>query len=275
MFRNSLPTFAAIATVLSALSIVNAHDLWLEVSSPVVREGDTVQVELKLGNHGNDHRDFKIMGKPRPDELVMEWIDPAGQRTDFRKSLVEQSVGGKDGYFTAKLPAKGVGLHTIFATSDKVVSYAPTRSIKSCKVYFTVSPGLDPVSPGKLSTSPMGHPFELVPMTDPSTALATGAALVVQVFFQGKPAANQRVSFIPRGAQLAESFDPQFERMTDEQGMARYEPQAPDTLLIVAHREDSSHTGEGYTKTKYSATLTVIVPEKRPNLRAAACDCCQ
>lgn len=43
--------------------ISTAHDTWVETNTSVVRTGDVVHVDLKLGNHGNEHRDFKLASK--------------------------------------------------------------------------------------------------------------------------------------------------------------------------------------------------------------------
>jgi hypothetical protein len=74
------------------------------------------------------------------------------------------------------------------------------------------------------------------------------------------------VSFIPRGEALAEQFDPRYERRTDADGRAGFTPKEGNYYLVVAHREESGEKGEGYDGTKYSATLTVFVPQ--------VCPCC-
>ena len=43
-----------------------AHDTWVQTNTNVVRAGDAAHIDLMLGNHGNDHRDFKIAGKKSP-----------------------------------------------------------------------------------------------------------------------------------------------------------------------------------------------------------------
>src|SRR6185436_2774462 len=43
-----------------------AHDTWVQTNTNVVRTGDAVHVDLMLGNHGNDHRDFKLASKLAP-----------------------------------------------------------------------------------------------------------------------------------------------------------------------------------------------------------------
>jgi hypothetical protein len=75
------------------------------------------------------------------------------------------------------------------------------------------------------------------------------------------------VSFIPRGATLAEGFDADHERRTDAAGRCAYTPKEGNLLLVVAHLIKSDETGDGYDKTAYAATLVVDVPQR--------CPCCE
>ena len=47
-----------ISSLLGALPS-HAHDTWLEAGAATVPVGEYTYVDLMLGNHGNDHRDFK------------------------------------------------------------------------------------------------------------------------------------------------------------------------------------------------------------------------
>lgn len=51
--------------------------------------------------------------------------------------------------------------------------------------------------------------------------------------------------------------------MSDESGKVSYEPKTGNYLLVVAHmpREEK---GEGYEKAHYTATFTMLIPEKCP-----------
>ena len=66
-----------------------AHDTWLQVSAQAVRPDDVVHVDLFLGNHGNDHRDFKIAGKVGSlDGVQLEVIGPDGRKTEIGRAHV-------------------------------------------------------------------------------------------------------------------------------------------------------------------------------------------
>lgn len=244
-----------------------AHDSWVETNTNLVRLGDAVYVDLKLGNHGNDHRDFKLAGKVDLAGATLEVLGPGGSRYDLIGQLFDTGYAPREGYWTAKFVAAKPGLYLIAHSSDRVVSYAPTRSIKSAKTFFVVSQSLDrvPTDDGGFDQV-LGHPLELVPLVNPVTNSGPGRPITVQLLYKGRPLADARVSFIPRGETLSEGFDPTYERTTDANGQASFTPKTGNMVLVVAHHREPDEAGEDYQNTKYSATLTVLVPE--------LCTCC-
>ena len=256
---------ASLVTLCASLAL--AHDTWVQTNTNIVRVGDAVHVDLMLGNHGNDHRDFKLAGKVDPAAITLAVIAPDGKAHDLKPTLADLGYAPKEGYWTTKFVADRPGLYTIAQTSDAVVTYAPTRSIKSGKAYFVASKSLDTVpvnNPG--FDKPLGHALELVPLTNPVTPMGPGTPLKVKLVYKGKPLADERVSFIPRGQNLKEGFDEQFERKTDKDGVATFEPKDANYYLVVAHRAEDKEGGANYTSTKYSATMSLFVP--------AVCPCC-
>jgi len=244
-----------------------AHDTWVETNTNLVRTGDAVYIDLKLGNHGNDHRDFKLASKIDLEGVTLDVLSPSGRSYDLKPDLVDEGYTPKEGYWSAKFVPGQEGLHVVAHSLDKVVSYAPTRSVKSAKTFFVTSDSLDRVdedNPG--FDRILGHALELRPVTNPVTPMGPGQMIDVELLYKGKPLADARVSFVPRGTTLNEDFDSQYERMTDSDGRARFEPKDGNVYLIVAHHEEPDEAGEGYTSTKYSATMTVFVPQ--------VCPCC-
>jgi hypothetical protein len=199
------------------------------------------------------------------DTLVV--VGPDGKRFDVKDRLADVGYTPTEGFWTTRFAATEPGLYLVDHASDKVVAYAPARSIKSAKTYFLVSRSLDKITqPNPDFDKPMGHPLELVPQTNPVTPMGPGTPIKVRLLYKGKPLAGVQVSFIPRGETLSEGFDPRYERKTDEQGRASFTPTAGNYYLVVAHREEPQESGKGYERTKYSATLTVYVPQ--------ICPCC-
>jgi uncharacterized GH25 family protein len=244
-----------------------AHDTWVQTNTQVVRTGEAVFIDLMLGNHGNDHRDFKLAGKPDLESSTLGVIAPNAASYDLRQSSIDTGYAPSEGFWSVRFVATSPGLYLIAHTSDKVVSYAPVRSIKSAKAFFVVSPSLDRIqldNPG--FDRPLGHPLELVPASNPVTPMGPGKRIEVQVLYLGKPLQGGRVSFIPRGTTLREGFDERYERDADADGKASFTPTEGNRFLVVVHKTDPTARGKGHHGTKYSATLTVLVPQ--------LCPCC-
>ena len=256
-----------LAVLLLVISPAMAHDSWIQTNSNVIRTGENVRIDLMLGNHGNNHRDFKLAGKVDMATSKLEVVDPDGKRYDIREQLVDLGYTPKEGFWSADFADDKEGVYVVAQTSDQVVSYAPKRTVMSAKAFFLVSKSLDKVSSKSVGFNrPLGHPFELVPQANPVAPMGPGTAIKVQLLYKGKPAANSRVSFIPRGETLAEAFDSRYERMTDANGLASFIPTLATYYLVVAHMDEPNEKGKGFEGTKYSATLTVLVPK--------ICPCC-
>lgn len=262
----------ALAAVLALPLTAFAHDTWVQTNTNLIRVGDAVHVDLMLGNHGNEHRDFKLASKADPETSTLAVVSPDGKRYDLKDRLVDTGYTPKEGFWTVAFATGKAGLYAVASTSDAVMSYAPERSIKSAKAFFVASASLDkPTADTPGFDRPLGHPLELVPLTNPVLPMGPGTPIRVRLLFKGKPLAGERVSFIPQGATLKEGgMDERYERVTDKNGEASFEPKEAAYYLIAAHREEKTESGtlggKPYQFTNYSATLTVFVPR--------ICPCC-
>lgn len=247
------------------------HDVWIQTNTNLVRVGDAVHVDLMLGNHGNGHRDFKLAGKLAAGSNALEAIDPDGERYDLAGSLADVGYTPQEGFWSARVDTAKPGTHLLAHTSDRVMSYAPERSIKSAKALFVAAASLDrPTVENPGFDRVLGHPLELVPVSNPVTPMGPGTPIKVKLLYNGKPLAGERVAFIPRGAALKEGVDDRYERVTDAEGVATFEPTEANYYLIAAHKTEADQggtlDGKDYKFTKYGATLTVLVPK--------ICACC-
>jgi uncharacterized GH25 family protein len=265
MTRVSL--LAALCSLVAATSGL-AHDNWVQTNTNLVRVGDAVHVDLMLGNHGNDHRDFKLASKVDPTGCTLAIVSPSGKSYDLKDRLADLGYAPKEGFWSARFKTGEAGLHTVSHTSDRVVNHGqPTRSVKSGKTFFLASASLDkPPMDTTGFAKPFGHPLELTLDGHPVTPMGPGQAIRVRLWLSGKPLAKARVSFIPRGVELSSGFDATYERETDAEGRAEFTPKEGNYYLIVAHHL-TSEAGQDFTSTKYSATLTLLVPE--------LCPCCE
>jgi uncharacterized GH25 family protein len=248
-------------------SAATAHDAWVQTNTNMVRAGDAVHVDLLLGNHGNDHRDFRLAGKVALEGATLGVVGPDGSRIDLKPNLADVGYAPQEGFWTARFVPSAPGLYVIGHASDQVMSYGPVRSVKGAKTCFVVSDSLDTVprdNPG--FDRPLGHPLELVPLANPVTPMGPGVPIRVRLVYKGQPLAKARVSFIPRGTILEESFDDRYERTTDAAGESSFSPTFGNYYLVVAHHLEPDERGPKYDRTKYSATLCVYVPQ--------VCPCC-
>lgn len=260
---------AALAAVLTVgVLAAPAHDTWVQTNTHIVRTGDAVHVDLMLGNHGNDHRDFKLASKLAPESVgTFEVVAPDGKRYDLKPDLTDLGYAPKEGFYAAKFATNSPGLYVVSQTSDSVVNHGQAvRSIRSAKSYFLASPSLDKVRPDAPGfDKPLGHTLELVPEANPVAPMGPGTAIKLKLLFRGKPLAGAKVSFIPRGVTLKAGFDPEYERVTGTDGKARFTPKAGNYYLVVVRREEPALAGETkYGAVKYTATMTVFVPDKCP-----------
>jgi uncharacterized GH25 family protein len=257
-----------VVTVGGIAQTARAHDTWVQTNTSVIRTGDAVHVDLMLGNHGNEHRDFKLASKVGLEGCRLTIHDPKGRKYDVADRLADTGYTPKEGFWTTKFAATSPGLYLVEHSMDRVVNHGrPVRSVKSAKTFFVVSPSLDRVpfeNPG--FDKRLGHPLELVPTANPVTPMGPGKPIAVRLLLNGKPLPEARVSFIPRGETLSSGFDATYERTTDSQGQAEFTPSTGNYYLVVAHHKADDERGDGYEATQYSAALTVLVPE--------LCPCC-
>src|SRR5262245_54938436 len=130
-----------------------AHDTWVQTNTNLIRTGDAVHVDLMLGNHGNDHRDFKLASKLDLDKATLTVTGPDGKSTDLIPKLADLGYAPKEGFHSAKFAAAKPGLYVITHTQDRMVNNGkPTRSIRSAKALFLASPSLDKVARDRKST---------------------------------------------------------------------------------------------------------------------------
>lgn len=240
----------------------------MQTNTHIVRTGDAVHLDLMLGNHGNEHRDFKIAGKLAAASVGrFEVVAPDGKKYDLRSDLIDLGYAPKEGFLTTKFSPTVPGVYVAAQSSESVVNHGKlVRAVRSAKAYFLASPSLDKVRDdwGGFD-KPLGHPFELVAVKNPVAPLGPGTPIRVKLLHDGKPLAGVTVSFVPRGVTLKDGLDPEYERVTPADGVVSYTPKAGNYYLVVAHHVAPAPVGEtGYVETKYAATLTVFVPDRCP-----------
>jgi len=265
MSHRSFPFLVAVWIGFINVSI--AHDTWVQTNTNVIRTGDGVHIDLMLGNHGNDHRDFKLASKIGLDGASLVVHAPLGKKFDVASRLVDVGYTPKEGFWSTKFSATEPGLYLVEHAIDRIVDHGkPTRSVKSAKTFFVVAQSMGKIPhehPGYDKV--LGHPLEIVADANMVTPMGPEVPIRVKVLFKGKPLSDARVSFVPRGKTLAEGFDVNYERKTNENGRCFFTPKDGNYYLVVVHHK-TDEKGKEYESTSYSATMTVFVPD--------VCPCC-
>jgi uncharacterized GH25 family protein len=236
-----------------------AHDTWVEAGPLLVRHGEYVYVNLMLGNHGNEHRDFRLASKITLAPCTLQVIGPDAQAIDLKPSLIDMGSAAKEGYWAARYQPTAPGMYEVVHTLDTL--HGTIRAIKSAKTYLLVESGGAQAAAPTTQPAPHGHGLELM-LATPLNELAAGRELKLQVLRSGKPLADARVSFVPRGVALSAGFDDSHERISDAQGVAEYIPANGNVYLAVVHFVAEDETGEDYTKTHYSAAMVLPIPNQ-------------
>lgn len=245
--------------LLAALPLAQAHDTWLETGSATVRVGEYTYVDLMLGNHGNNHRDFKLASKITLDPCTLSVVDPSGSKHDLKPAITDMGSAEKEGFWTAKYVFAKPGLHRFVHTLDTL--HRTTRAIKSAKTFVMATDG------GESSTGLAnpdicyGFGLELVLKT-PFATIEAGQPIELQVMRSGKPLSEARVTFVPRGTTLAGEFDSDYERISDSEGHVQLVPKEGNVLFAVVHYMAEDESGDGYENTHYSAAMVIQVPNK-------------
>jgi transcriptional regulator GlxA family with amidase domain/uncharacterized GH25 family protein len=268
-------TILGAAAMLAVVAGVRAHDTWVETNVARIRPGDVVHVDLKLGNHGNDHRDFKLASKLNPEWTQLKHHKPCGCKIDLKPKLADQGLAEKEGYWSAVVRGDKTGRHAIVQSTDRVMKHGTTvRALKSGIAWFAVSDSLDraeSLEPPK----PLGLPLELVPAFDP-TSIPAGREVSFSLRKNGKPLAGEKVIFVPKGATLKSPEDPNFERITDPDGKVTFTFPEPNLYLVVAHHRAADEKTAEYSATVYGATATIRVgpadaaPKRSDDIKTAS-----
>ncbi len=244
-----------------ASSVVSAHDTWVQAGPLVSRHRDVVHVDLMLGNHGNQHRDFKLASKITLKPCTLEAIAPDGKSIDLKDRLVDLGSAEKEGYWSARLITEQEGVYQILHTLDTL--HGKVRAIKSSKTFVVSTRSLNSFSTkNQSSIRPIGKGLEFV-LESSLVELGAKRPLNLQLLWNGSPLANTRVSFIPRGAVLQEGIDPNYERTTDEAGRVTFTPAEGNFILAVAHHVAENEKGMDTTRHITVQPWSCLFPNRR------------
>lgn len=254
VFKNALMALS----LLMSSSLAYAHDTWVEAGPLNGRSGEYVYVNLMLGNHGNQHRDFRLASKITLAPCSLHVFRPDGQADDIKPAIIDMGSAEKEGFWTARYEPQASGVHEVVHTLDTL--HGTIRAVKSAKTYFVVEPAGRRLQQSAL---PAAHGYGLELLLHTKVAeLAAGTEVRLQVLRSGQSLPEARVTFVPRGTVLQGDFDEQHERTSDADGFVSYVPAAGNVYLAIVHAVAAEESGEGYGKTHYSAAMVLPIPNQ-------------
>jgi hypothetical protein len=256
-----------LAALLALATSVEAHDGWLEAHPVLVERGQPVSLFLMYGNHGNDHRSYRIAGKWRPEYATLIVTGPAGPAVDLTNQITDlgdaEDVGpkGPKGFHVAAFVPIQDGAYIALVTQSRELQIegAKFQSIGTAKFVFAAltSPV---VAAARLLTGfdravAGADALEIVPVTNP-LALRTGDALTLEIRHRGRPLQSQLISLVRRieGAPSAQTLT------TDDRGQVKIVAGPADYYLTRASLEERTGAALGQVdKRVFEATYVFVV----------------
>lgn len=247
----------------SLSQVAHGHDTWVETGSSRVLSGQYVYVDLRLGNHGNEHRDFKLNSKVTLAPCTLTVRTPSGSIVDLKPRIIDLGLLEKEGYWSARYEPIEPGLHEIYHELEMLKGRM--RVLKTAKTLLLCEP--KQTAQGAVSKEASSPPASQVEskllewhLKTPWSAVQAGQRVQLQLLHQSKPLANVTIAIIPRGVQLAAGVDPEYQITTDSQGQIDFTPATGNLYLLVAHYRAENESGENYDLTHYGATMVLAVP---------------
>lgn len=248
----------------------SAHDIWVEPYSNVVRLGESIVVQFKLGNCNEGKADGKISGQ-LPRELIQAAAClPTEKIQDLGLKLVNSSHDD-GGCWMTRFKASEIGCNWIIQRFDENVVHGgqKVRGRMFAKTPLVVSDSLESVVIGDLPMS-FSQPFELILESSLLPSVDSKEPIKIRVLKNEKPLANSKVSFT---FLLEDSKEPQLATVvSDSHGLVSWTPKQSGPLLIACSQLDESEKGPDFDATYYSSTvfLSVSQADLRSSLQTAA-----
>ena len=245
-----------------SLSPLSAHDIWIEAHSAVVRTGEPVRLECKMGNCEDGQPNFKTSGLIPLNELETIAYLPTDKQLDLRPFLIETASRKGEGNWRASLDIDSAGIVWLLQrTEQTMVHDRKIRGKLLAKTPVIVSESLDHV----YASSPpvaFSQPFEIVLNSNLLPCLDSGDPIEVRIIRNNAPVSGATVTFTPLPLGRVETPLKVEPKLSDVAGIASYLPQNPGLILIACHYLDEQEKGKDYDATYYSATMCLEVSRK-------------
>lgn len=230
-------TILTFGFILTTITFVTAHDLWLVPVKFVVSPNAKVTVAMNTGDT------FPVSeGAVKPERIERAAVITANGstplttfRAEDKSTLADVTAPPSAGGAIVEVILKPIATKQPRASFDEFVKHegldavaaqlarTPQRRAEERRTYAKYAKTLLRVGDGTgaatVYTRPLGHRLEIVPDTDPY-ALPSGEPLSVRLLFDGKPLVNARIVIGSTDARTATQSNMTGAR-TDAQGHAR------------------------------------------------------
>ena len=246
-----------------SIAMCNAHDLWIEAPTSVVRTGEVVQIAFKLGNCNDGRRDFTTNGLIDPSGVLTGYTLPSKKSMELISKLARSAKGHTEGYWTKNLTIHENGMTWFEQSLNQIIEHdgVQMRGVVTAKAFVIASDSLDRPS-DTLSNAVLDLPIELVLESSPLPSIDAGSEIRVRLLRDSNPQESVQVSFLPQGIDLEKEVDSTFERNTDANGIAEFKPDRPGLYLITARTVTKNREANGPKETYYSASMTLRVSNR-------------
>ncbi len=243
--------------------LCHAHDIWIETSSTLVRKGEPVVVELKLGNCLEGKPDARINGQlPKPEGSVFA-IAPSDERFDLTKSLLSSTAVPGSGCWRTPLTVHDAGCTWLLQSLDDKVMHDGKRVLGRMVAKTPLVACEDThAMPTHIKAMAFSQPIELILESSPLVSVDSGSPIVVRLLKNDQPLVKVRLAFT-RPLSIGKAGDVRYEHVeTDLDGRASWIPDLAGPLLISFNQMDESEYGDDYEATYYSTTMYLNVSNK-------------
>ena len=246
-----------------AIAMCQAHDLWIETQSAVVRAGELVHVDFKLGNCNDGRRDFTTSGLIDPSGVLSGIISPSRSSMELIDKFSRSAKKETEGFWSKNLTIREKGMSWIVQALDQIIEHdgIKMQGIVTAKAFVIASDTLDHPNDA-VANAVLELPIELALESSPLPSIDGGSSIRVRLLRDSNPQESVRVSFLPQGIDLEKEDDADFERKTDANGIAEFKPDRPGLYLITARIITTNKNANGPKETYYSTSLTLRVSNR-------------
>lgn len=240
-----------------------AHDLWIEPSSNLVRLGESVTLQLKLGNCEHGKATGKTSGMLPRESVHLAAHLPGDKLVNISNYISSTTLeGNPGGCWTTRYRNNELGCTWLLQSMEETVIHGgkSVRGHLFAKAPVLAATSLDDVVVGELRMR-FDLPLEIVLVTTPLPSMASREAIKVIVMRDSKPLKNVHVAFTQPTRQTEREEDKTQYVSTNSDGIAEWFPVESGVVLISYQQIEESEHNSPEPANYFSSTLTLNVSQ--------------